>query len=348
MPPPALTRRRDLAGPLSADQFDDNVDNFDERIIAIEDDPPEAVSVDSITVVGDQLTFVMTDLTDRGPFTLPVAQENDRVAWAPSTLYAVNDTFSINGSFYRVIFAHTSALTFDAGANDGLGHDYYRLRFSAPSNALPAAGLAFQNLKKASDSSYNTYWGFDDAADTTFSPSSDSELASDNVADALEELEALIASAVGAVSFDAVDISYSPSSASALVSSNVGDALDELGERVVDFADLSGTISAVQSRDATLSALGTTGTVSLDPALGDVFTVTPTGNITLNAASAPANAKITVIVTTSGTSSFNITPNSNFKSTGVLASGTVSGKVFTLSFIGDGSNLNETARTAAM
>jgi hypothetical protein len=55
-----------------------------------------------------------------------------------------------------------------------------------------------------------------------------------------------------------------------------------------------------------------------------------------------------VVVTTSGTSSFNITPTTNFKSTGALATGTSTGKVFTITFVGDGTNMNEVARTTAM
>ena len=112
---------------------------------------------------------------------------------------------------------------------------------------------------------------------------------------------------------------------------------------------VTGQITAgAQVRATTMTALGATGTVSLDPTLGQVFTITPTGNVTLNAASAPAGAYVTVIVTTSGTNSYNITPTTNFKSTGALATGTASGKVFTIGFVGDGTNLNEDGRTAAM
>jgi hypothetical protein len=123
-------------------------------------------------------------------------------------------------------------------------------------------------------------------------------------------------------------------------------------------ANVGGTVSAVFSTKTlanysrvaagTSTALGATGTVSLDPTKGNLFTVTPTGDITLNAASAPIGAVVYVVVTTSGTSSFNITPTTNFKSTGALATGTSTGKVFTITFVGDGTNMNEVARTTAM
>lgn len=97
-----------------------------------------------------------------------------------------------------------------------------------------------------------------------------------------------------------------------------------------------------------VTALGTTGTVSLDPTLGNLYTCVPTGNITLNAATVSTGQTITVVVTTSGTSSYTITPTTNFKSTGALTTGTSSGKVFTIQFISDGVNFNEIARTVAM
>lgn len=114
-------------------------------------------------------------------------------------------------------------------------------------------------------------------------------------------------------------------------------------------AAVNGALTATaQIRSTTATALGTSGTVSLDPTLGQVFTLTPTNTITLNAASAAVGSLVYLVVTTSGTSSFVTTFNTNFKSTGTLASGTVSAKVFTITFIGDGTNLNEVARTTAM
>lgn len=53
-------------------------------------------------------------------------------------------------------------------------------------------------------------------------------------------------------------------------------------------------------------------------------------------------------VLTSGTSSFTLTFGANFKSTGTLATGTVTAKVFIVQFLFDGTNFNEVSRTAAM
>ena len=44
------------------------------------------------------------------------------------------------GRVYQVLYDHVSAATFDPGANDGQGHDYYGLLLSNPD---PIADLAF-------------------------------------------------------------------------------------------------------------------------------------------------------------------------------------------------------------
>ena len=108
------------------------------------------------------------------------------------------------------------------------------------------------------------------------------------------------------------------------------------------------TVDTGTLRVTTKTALGASGTDTLDPTLGEVFTLTPSGAVTINAASAATGLRVYLVVTTSGVSSFNITFGTSFKSQGVLATGTVSGKVLVVAFIGDGTNLNEISRTAAM
>jgi len=107
---------------------------------------------------------------------------------------------------------------------------------------------------------------------------------------------------------------------------------------------MAGSVDAVQAASAA------TGTVVVNPNLGDILTVTPTGAITFNvtAGSLRPNQTLTVVVTTSGTSSFVITFGTLFKTTGTLATGTVDAKVFTVTFRSDGTNYNEVSRTTAM
>jgi hypothetical protein len=127
---------------------------------------------------------------------------------------------------------------------------------------------------------------------------------------------------------------------------NSGTDFDASWDDIV-FSELSGLPTIAQTRNSTVTTLGASGTVVLDPAVSDVFAISPTGAVTLNANSTPV-ANIDLIVTTSGTSSYNITFGTGFKTTGVLATGTTSGAVFIVSFRGNGTNLIEKSRTAAM
>ncbi len=106
-----------------------------------------------------------------------------------------------------------------------------------------------------------------------------------------------------------------------------------------------------QVRSSTLTAIATTAPATLDASLGQVFSYTPTQSATLNATGVTGvvGSLVYLVVTTSGTTSYTITFGTGFKTTSsTLATGTVTAKVFTITFISDGTNLNEVARTTAM
>ena len=88
--------------------------------------------------------------------------------------------------------------------------------------------------------------------------------------------------------------------------------------------------------------------MTLNCALGDVFTLTPAEAESINATNLAAGQRVDVVITTSGTNSYTLTFNTNFKTTGTLATGATSGKVFVVAFVSDGTNLIEVARTTAM
>lgn len=90
------------------------------------------------------------------------------------------------------------------------------------------------------------------------------------------------------------------------------------------------------------------GSTALALATNIVVKVTPTSNATYTTTVPSAGVRCTVMVLTSGTSSFTITFGSGFKPIGTLASGTTTARVFVVSFVSDGTNLYETGRTAAM
>lgn len=116
------------------------------------------------------------------------------------------------------------------------------------------------------------------------------------------------------------------------------------------FADVW-AVSGDLADDLTAATLGGSGGSFNTNQFGDlaVFLITPTASGTYtNNGTAFLGKRISIVITTSGTTSYTVTFGSGFKTTGTLTTGTVSGKVFTISFVGDGTNFNETSRTTAM
>jgi hypothetical protein len=206
---------------LTAAQVDINFWDLVQRMIAQEARPDPSAGIDHFEIVGINMFVHMTDATVLGPYELPVATFRDRGEWTPETVYSVMDTFTINGGLYVVTFDHTSELTFDAGANDGAGHDYYQLMIQTPGSAMPAGGAVGMLLKKTTTTDYAVGWGYTTADVVGFTPAEDSTLTSDTVAEALEEL----AGAGGGG--DAVDVTYDPT-ASGLTATDVQAAIDEV------------------------------------------------------------------------------------------------------------------------
>ncbi len=100
--------------------------------------------------------------------------------------------------------------------------------------------------------------------------------------------------------------------------------------------------------DAKVASGTTTGTFTTTLTNTSCFTITPTGDCTFNAAGGIAGQRCVFVVTTSGTTNWTLTFGSNFKTTGTLLTGILSGKVYAIEFVYDGTNWNETSRTIAM
>lgn len=100
--------------PLSRAEHDGNVRDLDQRIYALETNPPEPNEIEEVQVTGSQMTFVMQDASTFGPFTLPTARWVWRGDWAASTVYSVNDFVTDSDrNMYLVLKTHTSETTFD-------------------------------------------------------------------------------------------------------------------------------------------------------------------------------------------------------------------------------------------
>jgi hypothetical protein len=158
---------------ISEDLTPEQVDNnFWELVQDILEKAPQGVGISNFVVSGNQLTVVLTDHTLLGPYPLPVANLSFRGEWAAVTPYFTNEIITRGGNTYMVLMNHTSALTFDPGANDGLGNDYYGLLLQNPASSLPTGGVVGSFLRKAGITDYAVAWEhaiLDDLADVTYS-----------------------------------------------------------------------------------------------------------------------------------------------------------------------------------
>lgn len=90
------------------------------------------------------------------------------------------------------------------------------------------------------------------------------------------------------------------------------------------------------------------GTTAMAFGSYNVVRVTPNATATYTSTVPAAGSIVVLSILTSGTTSYTITFGTGFKSTGTLATGTVSARYFNLTFVSDGTNLIETARTVAI
>ena len=122
-----------------------------------------------------------------------------------------------------------------------------------------------------------------------------------------------------------------------------------VGKKGSEVAVIDANRNVIAKRISSAVSVITPGaTPALNCALGDVFTLTPGEAENISASNLTAGQRVSIIITTSGASSYTLTFGTNFKSTGTLATGTSTGKVFVVSFVSDGTNLNEVSRTTAM
>lgn len=90
------------------------------------------------------------------------------------------------------------------------------------------------------------------------------------------------------------------------------------------------------------------GTTAMALGTNKAVSVTPNASATLTTTVSPAGSTASIIVVTSGTTSYALTFGTGFVTTGVLNTGTVSGKTFVIDFVSDGTNMIEKSRTTAM
>jgi hypothetical protein len=87
------------------------------RLIAVETNPIQPNQIDSIEVIGNQMTFHMTDYSTLGPFTLPVAALSFTGAFQPNHDYKTYNLLTANEGLYMVLHDFTSGPTFVFGSD---------------------------------------------------------------------------------------------------------------------------------------------------------------------------------------------------------------------------------------
>lgn len=132
--------------------------NFWQAIQDIAAKAVQGVGVANIVVIGSQLTFVLTDHTLIGPFNLPVVAIVFKGEWQPDYSYQGGNIITHAGSTYIVLINHVSEATFDPGANDGNGNDFYGLLLRNPELTIPAGGAQGWVLTKATSADYVLTW----------------------------------------------------------------------------------------------------------------------------------------------------------------------------------------------
>lgn len=104
---------------LTPAQVDNNFWELLQSIMEASTDAPEPVGIANIVVVGSQMTVVLTDATELGPYTLPYTAFDWRGTWAPLTSYGLLNVVRVRGlGTFLCVNPHTSATDFDPEEED--------------------------------------------------------------------------------------------------------------------------------------------------------------------------------------------------------------------------------------
>lgn len=125
---------------LTAPEIDGNFYDLDQRVKTLVDNPPEAISIDSVTMNAQgQLVVTLTD-GHVDIFTLPIFIPDYRGEWLGATHYDQGDQVTVTGQgTFMVLQTHDSVAPFDPDRLIG-GQPVYAL--TAPPGATGPAGAA--------------------------------------------------------------------------------------------------------------------------------------------------------------------------------------------------------------
>jgi hypothetical protein len=140
----------------------------------------------------------------------------------------------------------------------------------------------------------------------------------------------------------------------ALLSTTELNVLDGLTATTTQLNYVAGVTSAIQTQLNGKNALPVykgnfpVNQAELDFVTNDVVKLTISANTTVTSTVPTAGNRKTLIILTSGGTSRTVTFGAGFLATANLATGTVTGNHFVISFVSDGDKLIETSRTIAM
>jgi hypothetical protein len=114
-------------------EVDNNFFELATRVLTLEENPPDPNSIDTITVVGGQMTITLTGGETFGPFTLPVALLVPRGDFANGVAYHSLDLVTDpTTGLYLVLQAHTGVAPFDPNRTIGGNAVYSRVTEPGP------------------------------------------------------------------------------------------------------------------------------------------------------------------------------------------------------------------------
>jgi len=137
---------------LTSVEGDTNLYELATRMLALEEDPPTAIGISNIQVIGSQFKIILADATEFGPYPLPVAAFHFRPeGWLNDNTYLAFDLIPVTDiGLFLVLVEHETpeSGSFDALANTG-APDFLPLYAQMFGTAQPGTPDSFYALEHA-------------------------------------------------------------------------------------------------------------------------------------------------------------------------------------------------------
>jgi hypothetical protein len=156
-----ITYRLVKGSPITEAEYDGSLHNLDDRVTVNEASTASiVVPVDFEINTAGHLDVIMSNSTVIDAGAIPVAEsfaQSYKGAWAPLTHYFENDLFKAPTSNWlgAVLIDHVSASSFDWGANDGMGHNFYAV--AVPISPAPTTVTLISPAHTLTLDDINTY-----------------------------------------------------------------------------------------------------------------------------------------------------------------------------------------------